>query len=190
MLRIQKRHLALFLAALLWFSLPSGAIAQPAADADRLDALFADLAEPGRTDSARIEREISRIWSQSGSAAMDMLLQRGRRALEAGDYAAAVEHFSALIDHAPEFAEGWNARATAFYLMDEYALSIADIGRVLSLNPRHFGALSGLAIMLEDMGEIDYARDALRAVQALNPNRPNIDEAVMRLNRMTGETDL
>lgn len=186
----QKPHLAVVLAALLWFWPVAEAAAQSPQDDARLDALFADLAEPGRGDWQRIEGEIGRIWAQSGSSAMDLLLQRGREAMEAGDYRAAVEHLTALTDHAPEFAEGWNARATAFFLMEEYSLSIADIGRVLALNPRHFGALTGLAIMFENMGETEYALQALRAVQALNPNRPNINEAVARLTRMTGEADL
>ena len=93
---------------------------------------------------------------------MDLLLRRGNEALEAEDYAAALEHFSALTDHAPDFAEGWNGRATAFYLMDEYSLAIADVERVLALEPRHFGALSGLAFMLEAMGEPELALEALQ----------------------------
>ena len=159
-------------------------------DAAKLDALFAELAEPGREDWERIEGEITRIWSRSGSDAMDLLLRRGNEALEAEDYAAALEHFTALTDHAPDFAEGWNARATTFYLMGEYALSIADVERVLALNPRHFGALAGLAFMLEAMGEPELALKALHAVQELNPNRPNINDAATRLERLTGAAEL
>ena len=127
----------------------SPADADPAA---KLDALFAELAQPGREDWEKIEGEITRIWSQSGSPAMDLLLSRGNEALQAEDYPTAIEHFSALIDHAPDFAEGWNARATTYYLMGEYSLSIADVEHVLVLNPRHFGALAGLAFMLESDG--------------------------------------
>jgi tetratricopeptide (TPR) repeat protein len=190
MRRFRKRQLAALLAALLWLGAEPGSAQAAPEDAARLDALFADLAEPGREDWQRIEGEINRLWSRSGSDAMDLLLRRGRQAIEAGDYAAAVEHLTALTDHAPDFAEGWNARATAFFLMDEYALSIADIERVLALNPRHFGAMMGLATMLEQMGETGYALQALRAVQALNPNRPEVNEAVDRLTRMTGEAEL
>ncbi len=121
---------------------------------------------------------------------MDLLLSRGNEALEAEDYRTAVDHFSALIDHAPDFAEGWNGRATTYYLMGEYGLSISDVEHVLVLNPRHFGALSGLAFMLESMGDPEMALKALHAVQELNPNRPNIDEAVTRLERMTGDAEL
>ena len=74
--------------------------------------------------------------------------------------------------------------------MGEYSLSIADVEHVLALNPRHFGALAGLAFMFEAMGEPELALKALHAVQALNPNRPNINEAVTRLERMTGDAEL
>ena len=187
----RKRQLGVLLAIGLWAGAPAPAQTVSATDqAARLDQLFAELREPGREDWERIEGEITKIWAQSGSASMDLLLGRGNAALEAQDYPAAVEHFSALIDHAPDFAEGWNGRATTFYLMGEYALSMADVEHVLALEPRHFGALSGLAFMLEAMGETELALRALHEVQALNPNRPNINDAVMRLQQMTGEAEL
>lgn len=169
---------------------PAEQMPPPVGDAERLDGLFAELAEPGREDWERVENEITVIWSKSGSPSMDLLLRRGNEALEAEDYKAALEHFSALTDHAPDFAEGWNARATTFFLMGEYALAMADVERVLALNPRHFGALAGLAFMFEAMGEDELALKALKEAQKLNPNRPNINEAVTRLERMHGAADL
>jgi tetratricopeptide (TPR) repeat protein len=169
---------------------PPAEAAAPVDDAARLDQLFAELAEPGRDDWERIEGEIIRIWSKSGSPAMDLLLRRGNEALEAEDPMAALEHFSALTDHAPDFAEGWNGRATTFYVMGEYSLAIADVERVLALEPRHFGALSGLAFMFEAMGEEELALEALEAVQELNPNRPNINQAVTRLKMLSGDAEL
>lgn len=161
-----------------------------ASDAAKLDALFAELAEPGRDDWEKIESEINRLWSRSGSPSMDLLLRRGNDALAEEDYETALEHFSALVDHAPDFAEGWNARATTFYLMGEYTLSIADVGHVLALNPRHFGALSGLAFMYEQMDRPELALKALHLVQTLNPNKPEINSAATRLERLTGEAEL
>lgn len=169
---------------------PSETKAPPADDAAKLDRLLAELAEPGREDWEKVEDQINRIWTKSGSPAMDLLLRRGNEALEAEDFDGALEHFSALTDHAPDFAEGWNARATTFYLMGEYSLAIADVEHVLALNPRHFGALSGLAFMFEQMDEPALALDALHAAQKLNPNRPNINEAVTRLERMSGASEL
>jgi tetratricopeptide (TPR) repeat protein len=159
-------------------------------DAARLDALFAELAEPGRADYERIEGEIRRIWSKSGSPAMDLLLRRGEEAMEAEQFDVAVEHLSALTDHAPDFAEGWNARATAFFYLGEYSLSIADIERTLALNPRHFGALEGLAAMLEEMDQPAFALRALREAARINPNRPSVQEAMTRLERKTGAVEL
>ena len=177
-------------AGALGLAAPVPVASQTAEQAEKLDTLFAELAQPGRTDWQRIEGEIVRIWSHSGSDAMDVLLERGNAALAAEDYDLALELFSALTDHAPDFAEGWNARATTFYLLDEYALSIADVERVLALEPRHFGALAGLAFMFEQMGETELALRALRAVQALNPNRDNINETILRLERTTGAADI
>lgn len=175
-------------------SLPESEVAVPAeppkTDAERLDELFAQLGEPGRDDVERIEGEITRIWAQSGSDAMDLLLRRGNEALEAEDYDAALDHFSALTDLAPDFAEGWNGRATAFFLMGEYALSINDVEHALALNPRHFGALQGLAMMFEAVGEDQLALRALKAAQALNPNRENIGQAIIRLEKLEGAAEL
>ena len=159
-------------------------------EAAELDALFAKLAEPDQEDWQQTEAEIARIWSKSGSDAMDLLLRRGNEAIEAEQYDVALEHLSALIDHAPEFAEAWNARATAYFLLGEYSLSMADVEHVLALNPRHFGALAGLASMLEEMGETELALRALRTVQKINPNRPNINDAAKRLERAAGAAEL
>jgi tetratricopeptide (TPR) repeat protein len=155
-----------------------------------MDELMAELASPDTQNWQGVESEVLRVWSQSGSDAMDLLLRRGRDAIEAGDHAAAVEHLTALTDHAPDFAEGWNARATAFYLMGEYALSLADIERVLALNPRHFGALAGLAVMLEELGEPEMALEAHRAIRDINPHRADTNPTIGRLERMVGGADL
>lgn len=187
----RKQHLAAAFGVALMLLAPAPALPQQDQDDQaKLDELFAQLAEPGRDDWQRIESEIQRLWARSGSPSMDLLLRRGHEALEEGDHDIALEHLTALTDHAPSFAEGWNARATTFYLMGEYALSIADIERVLSLNPRHFGAMMGLASMLEEMGDIDTALAALRAVQEMNPNRDTVNQAIERLERQTGVADL
>ena len=165
----QKHLLAGALASTMWIAGGGAGLAQSAEQAERLDGLFAELAEPDRPDWSRTEAEIVRLWSQSGSPAMDLLLQRASKAIEAEDYDLAIEHLSALVDHAPDFAEGWNARATAFFLMGEYSLSLADIEHVLALNPRHFGALEGLGAIFEELGEPALALRALRAAHDINP---------------------
>jgi tetratricopeptide (TPR) repeat protein len=170
---------------------PSQASQTPAPEAaSRLDGLLAELASPETEDWRRVEAEILRVWSQSGSEAMDLLLRRGRDAIEAEDYVVAVEHLTALTDHAPDFAEGWNARATAFFMMGEYTLSMADIEQVLRLNPRHFGALAGLAVMFEELGDTRLALQAHQAAQVLNPHRPEVERAIERLERSLGGAEL
>ncbi len=137
-----------------------------------------------------IERELVALWSRSGSKALDFLLNRGRAALRDGDIDLAIEHLTAVTDHAPNFAEGWNARAIAYYQAGLYGPSIADIQRTLSLNPNHFGAMAGLAIMLEDMGDYSNALKVQRQVRAIHPTRASVTEAIARLERLSGEQDL
>lgn len=164
--------------------------AEEVGEENALDKLFIQLAEPDQTEWKSIEEAIWRNWSDSGSASMNLLLQRGRQALSVGNTILAIEHFTALIDHAPDFAEGWNMRATAYFGAGKYGLSIADVQRTLALNPRHFGALQGLARMLEEMNDFDNALTALRAAYAIHPHRPGIKEGIERLERKTSGRDL
>jgi len=166
------------------FADPPRALAQ--ADPARLDELFEQLQAPGTRNWQRIERQIWSEWSKSGSPAMALLLQRGQEAMEAGHLAAPSEHSTALTDHAPDFAEGWNARATAYFQADLYGPSMADISRALALNPRHFGALSGLARILEEVGDHDAALEAYRAAHAIHPHQPGIQAG---MERMLAETE-
>ncbi|RMF33512.1 MAG: hypothetical protein D6754_16840 [Alphaproteobacteria bacterium] len=139
------------------------------------------LRDPEAADPETIERRIVEIWSISGSDTADFLLQRGREAMQAENYTAALDHLTALVDHAPEFAEGWNARATAYFMIEQYGLALADIEHVLALNPDHFGALAGLGIILEQLDRPEDALRALRAAQKLNPHRAQVNEAIERL---------
>lgn len=160
------------------------------AQTSTLDDLFLQLADPELEDAEDIENQIWTEWSKSGSASADLLLERGREAMQTGDYDLAVEHLSALIDHAPDFAEGYNARATAYFQTGEYGLSVQDIEATLALNPRHFGALSGLAMILEEFGLDDEALRAYRSVNSIHPHRPNVKEAIERLDKELAGTDL
>lgn len=159
------------------------AVAGSNADDADLDPLFEALKNADPSAVQEIENRIWEEWSRSGSASMDLLLERGREALEAGDTDVAIEHFSALIDHAPNFAEGYNARATAYFQKRLYGPSLADIREVLARNPRHFGAMAGLALILEDIGETEGALDAWRAVEAIHPLRQGVREAIERLEK-------
>jgi Flp pilus assembly protein TadD len=112
---------------------------------------------------------------------MDLLLERGRNALQEGEPEVAIEHLTALTDHAPDFAEGWNALATAYFQAGAYGPSVEDIGKTLTLNPRHFGALSGLGMILEELGDSDGALAAYKAALAIHPQLETVKESVERL---------
>jgi tetratricopeptide (TPR) repeat protein len=148
----------------------------------RLDALFASLAQPGNPGWKNIQDEIWALWSQSGSASMDLLLLRASRAMEAQQYELALRFLNDLVRLDPDFAEGWNKRATVYFLLDDYGRSVADIEHTLALEPRHFGALSGLGMIMERLGNKEGAMQAYREVLAIHPNMPGAVEGVKRLS--------
>jgi tetratricopeptide (TPR) repeat protein len=160
------------------------------ADPARLDQLFVDLAKADAQTAPAIESDIWLEWSKSGSAAMDLLLERGKQAMAIGRPDLALEHFTALADHAPQFAEGWNARATAYYMMGEFGPSVADIAVVLQREPRHFGALSGLGRIFEELDRPEQALEVYRRVIAIHPNALGINEAIQRLESQLLGKDL
>lgn len=160
------------------------------ADDAALDKLFDELQSSDAQASERIEQEIWNEWSKSGSASMDLLLERGREAMAAGDLPAAVEHLTALTDHAPDFAEGWNARATCYYQMGELGPAVQDIARVLTLNPRHFGALAGLGMIFEELDQPEKALEVYKAALAIHPHLSGVMDSVQRLEAEAAGQDL
>ncbi|MEM5467785.1 tetratricopeptide repeat protein [Celeribacter marinus] len=162
--------------AVLCAAMPAAAV-----DAARLDGLFARLPQAHAGEAAQIEDEIALELARSGSDAMDLLLERGRDALAIGDFRSAIEHFTALIDHAPDFAEGYNGRATAYYMAGLYGPSMQDIGRVLTVEPRHFGALSGLALILEATDGAAKALEVLYAIREVHPHMTGLSDRIARL---------
>jgi len=131
----------------------------------------------------RLEREILARWSQSGSASMDLLLRRGRAALEEEDDRAAIAHFTALTDHAPDFAEGWHGLARAYFAADLYGPTIDALGRTLALNPDHFPALFGLGALFQQFGDYSRSAEAYRQVLNLHPHHEDAQEALQSLMR-------
>lgn len=152
--------------------------------------LLAELADPATKDWARVQSDLLREWSKSGSAAMDLLLQRGQDAMQAGDLPTAIEHLTALTDHAPEFAEGFNARATAYYMSGAFGPSLEDIRRTLALNPDHFAALAGLGMILQEVDRPDQAMAAFRASLKINPHQPDVAKALEQLETEHQGTEL
>ena len=170
-----KRAVAAVGAALLLSSTAMGEVAPPA--------LMEKLRNAPAGEARRIAREVETVWARSGSPAMDLLLQRGKDALQAEDYKLAVEHFTALTDHAPDFAEGYHQRAIAYYRRDLYGPALDDLEMALSLNPQNYNAIFGLAVMLTEFGDQRRAEQLFRQTLALHPNHENAQTALDALKR-------
>lgn len=165
------------------------ALAEPApmteaeARAAQLEALFARLAMKDAKDWEQVQNQINTIWSRSGSDSMDLLARRADKAMAAEDYETALLHLDNLTRLAPDFAEGWNKRATVYFLQEDYGPSLDDIARTLRLEPRHFGALSGLGIILDRLGDSEGALEAFRRAYRLHPNLEGAQEGIKKLTR-------
>lgn len=148
----------------------------------RLDALFERLKATQAADIARaVTSEIWSIWLDSDDGVSDELMRRGVAAMRAGRHDLALEQFNLLVKHEPNFAEGWNKRATVLYAMGQFRSSIEDIKRVLALEPRHFGALSGLGMCYEALGEEEAARNAYNLALNANPHLSRVRKRVEHL---------
>lgn len=188
---LKKYFFAVFLAS----SLAAGvANAQSLDVQERLGleeaALLTELANPDQIGWRIIEGKLVKIWSHSGSASVDLMLKRGEDALEDEDLEAAIDYFGAVIDHAPEFAEGWHSRATALYLAGYVGPALKDIKTALTLNPNHFGALVGLGVILGDLGETELALEAYERAQKINPHQENIQTGINALKKLAGRATL
>lgn len=157
------------------------AFSATAQEQDREAELLEALRDAPESEASRLERELSLMWDSSGSAAMDLLLKRGREAMEAEDNKRAIEHFSALTDHAPLFAEGWHARATAYYRAGLYGPALDDLERALALNPKNYNAVFGLGVMLQEFGDLQRAADAYTQVLELHPHHEHATAALEQL---------
>jgi tetratricopeptide (TPR) repeat protein len=170
------------LALALIGALPAGARADQR-DA-RLDNLFARLqSTPSGNEAQAIEQRIWRIWSEAGDPQVALLLQEGMLAMSQARYPVALELFDRMVAQAPDFAEGWNKRATLHYLMGNYSASVRDIQRTLDLEPRHFGALSGLGLIYDAVEEPAAALRSFEAAFEINPHLQSIEQRIVELRR-------
>ncbi len=161
----------------------------PLTDADRarqrnevLDRLFGRLRSAKTEEEGKVvEQLIWQMWMRSGGATADLLLEQAVKSMNAQRYDRALDILDVVVEHAPKFAEAWNKRATVNYIVGRLDRSLADIDVVLELEPRHFGALSGLGMIRRDQGDAKGALTAFRDALAINPNMANIREAVKSL---------
>jgi tetratricopeptide (TPR) repeat protein len=166
-------------------------IAAPAlADQDdpRLDPLFEELQTVKDPNiAAAIELQIWQYWMQSRNAAVNLLMRTGIGAMEKEDYAGALISFDRITTMQPNFAEGWNKRATVLFLLGDYSGSLTDIEKTLKLEPRHFGALAGRGLIFLQLERYDLARDAFEKVLEVNPHsegaQRNLEEVENKLQK-------
>lgn len=175
-----------------WLSPPSDL---PQADHDDqdydIDTLFGALkVAPDEASAKAIEDRIWAIWIASGSDTCNLLMSRVRVATDDKDYDLAIKLLDSVIALKPDYVEAWNRRATVYYLKQDYAHAIADIGEVLAREPRHFGALSGLGIILQDLGDDKDALTAYRKALAIDPHLENIPDSVKTLREKVEGRDI
>jgi tetratricopeptide (TPR) repeat protein len=150
--------------------------------ADQLDTLFKQLkAAKSQAEATSIENSIAAIWLKSGSDTVDLLMTWTEDAIHQKNYSLALDYLDRVITLKPDYAEGWNTRATVEYLKDDYGRSMADIERTLKLEPRHFGALVGLGTILQDIGQDKQALEVYRYVIGLDPHLDNVRDAIKDL---------
>ena len=147
-----------------------------------IDFLFDALkAAPDAEIAKQVENRIWAIWLASGSDTADLLMSRVKAAIEGKDARLAIQLLGSIIEIKPDYIEAWNRRATLFFAMKDYGRAMADIQEVLNREPRHFGALAGLGMILEEVGEDKPALEAFRKAVAINPHMQKIPEHVKAL---------
>ena len=158
-------------------------LASPADQNDpALDDLFEQLAVTTSDEEAsNITREIWQRWTANDDPDVSQLMQIGIRALNYSTYRKALQSFDRVIEIAPEFAEGWNKRATLYYHIKEYRRSIDDIKKTLRREPRHFGAWSGLGLVSIAQENYAGALAAIKKALSINPHIPHLRRYVQKL---------
>jgi tetratricopeptide (TPR) repeat protein len=148
-----------------------------------LDRLFEALKVAPDDDSAKyVENRIWAVWLASNSDTANLLMTRAKTAADGKDYDLAIKILNAVIDIKPDFVEAWNRRATVYYTKKDFGRALADIHEVLAREPRHFGALSGLGIILQELGDDKHALEAFRRALAVHPRLERIPDLVKKLS--------
>ncbi len=151
---------------------------------ERLEELFNSLGETEDLFEAQeVQLQISNIWQDSNSASIELLLSRSISAINEQDYDTARTHLDDIVDLAPEFAEGWNQRAILNFVTYRYEEAILDIQKTVLLEPRHYGAWSGLGQIFESVGNERAALEAYRHALSLNPYLEGTERAIKSLER-------
>jgi tetratricopeptide (TPR) repeat protein len=174
--------------------LPEAPSKLPKVGADRirgLDFLFGALkAAPDEASAKHVEARIWAIWMQTPSDTAALLMVRAKAAMDAQKYDVALKLLDAVVKLRPDYVEAWNRRATVYYLQSDYQHSLEDIEQVLVREPRHFGALAGLGMIMQDLGDDKRALDAFRKALAVNPYLDKLPEMVKTLTEKVEGRDI
>jgi len=174
--------------------LPEAPAKLPKVGADRtrgLDFLFGALkAAPDEASAKHVEARIWALWLQTPSDTAALLMARAKIAMDAQQTDVAMKLLDAVIKLRPDYVEAWNRRATLYYLQNDYARSLADIEQVLAREPRHFGALAGLGMIMQDVGDDKRALDAFRKALTINPHLEKVPELVKTLSEKVEGRDI
>ena len=147
-----------------------------------IEFLFGALkAAPDAATAKAVEGRIMAYWLASGSDTADLLMTRVKTAVDQKELDLAIRLLDSLVELSPEYIEAWNRRATLHFMNKAYSQSLADIRQVLAREPRHFGALAGLGMILQDIGEEKVALDAFRRAVAVHPHLERIREMIESL---------
>jgi tetratricopeptide (TPR) repeat protein len=147
-----------------------------------LDRLFEALKVAPDDESAKyVENRIWAIWLASSSDTANLLMGRAKTAVDGKDFDLAIKLLDAVIDVRPDFTEAWNRRATIHFTKKDFGRALADIHEVLAREPRHFGALSGLGIILQEIGDDKHALEIFRRALAIHPRLERIPDLVKKL---------
>ena len=135
---------------------------------------------------ALAEQAVWRVWTRSGDPDVDALMKSGMRYMEAGQLGAAVDAFTQVIERQPDFAEGWNKRATVYFLIGDYDQSLEDCDETLKRNPNHFGALSGCGAIYAQRDELDRAAEYFERALEVNRNLQGIEQGLALIRQRLG----
>jgi tetratricopeptide (TPR) repeat protein len=152
-----------------------------------IDFLFGALkVAPDDASAKAVEDRIWAVWTNAGNETTNLLMSRAKKAADDKDYDLAVRLLDSIIEIKPDYTEAWNRRATVYFLQRDYTNSLADIAKVLTREPRHFGALSGLGLIMQEIGDEKHALDAYRKALDVYPRLKGMEEKVKTL---TGKVD-
>ncbi len=150
---------------------------------DDVVALLNSLRDEDETVRNTAEQSIWKIWARSGDPTVDRLYARGIREMNEGSFTRAISTFSEIIKLKPEFAEGWNKRATLYYMTEQYDKSLEDCDEVMKRNPYHFGALSGYGHIHVEFRLLEQAIEYFQRALKINPNMGSVVRLIERLER-------